>query len=120
MHYFYHSIRLNTKFNINKQIQVPVNGSGRVSSNYIATFVSNLGHIALPLPYHSLLLYHLYIPSIQPSTFTNCYNSGQKHTNICTLCHFYISLWSERTLKPHKRVVSLFYTYLYIAFAICS
>ncbi len=97
MPYFYHSIRLNTKSNIDKQTQAPSNGSGWVSPNYIATFVSNLGRIALPLPYHSLLLYHLYIPSIQPSTFTNCYNSEQKYTNICILCHFYISLRSERT-----------------------
>ena len=35
MPYFYHSIRLNTKSNINKQTQAPSNGSGRVSSYYI-------------------------------------------------------------------------------------
>lgn len=84
------------------------------------TFVSNLGHIALPLPYHSLLLYHLYIPSIQPSTFTNCYNSEQKtHQYLHTLPFLYIFVVGKN-LKPYKRVVSLFYTYLYIAFAICS
>lgn len=112
MHYFYNSIRLNTKFNINKQIQVPVNGSGRVSSNYIRHLcvqsrtyrpTTTLPLLALvPLIYTLHTTIHIH-KLLQFRTKT--------HQYLHTLPFLYIFAVGKN-LKPYKRVVSLFYTYI--------
>ena len=113
--YFYHSIRLNTRFNINKQIQVPVNGSGRVSSYYIR-HLSVLSRTYRPTTPCSCTTY-IYPPYNHPhSQIATILN---KNTPIFAYFAIFIYLCGRKGLKALQACSHLSMTYI-LAFAICS
>ena len=121
--YFYNLIGLNTEFNISKQIQVPVNGSWRVSSWRVSSYY--IRHLCvqsrtyrptttLPLLALVPLIYSPYNhPHSQIATILN------KNTPIFAYFAIFIYLCGRKELEALQACGRLSMTYI-LAFAICS